>query len=124
MGLVNEDGKIEFGFDENRDLILVDVVGTPDECRFNFHGVPVSKEAMRIFYRNTEWYTEVSEARKKDRLRWKELVNSQPPSLPSKLEKLISLLYQACANEITRKEWFATPSLREIVLEIKGILGQ
>lgn len=124
LGLANEDGKIEFGFDENRNLILVDVVGTPDECRFTFHGVPVSKEVARIFYRNTVWYAEVNDAKKKDRLRWKGLVNSPPPLLPSRLENLISLLYQACANEITRKEWFRTPSLRDIVLEIKEILEQ
>ena len=33
-GLVNEDGKIELAFDDQRRLMVVDVVGTLDECRF------------------------------------------------------------------------------------------
>jgi len=44
IGLKYEDGKIEFGFDEERNLIVVDVLGTLDECRFTFEGMPVSKE--------------------------------------------------------------------------------
>jgi phosphoribosylaminoimidazole-succinocarboxamide synthase len=122
VGLVNEDGKIELGFDEDRNLMLVDVLGTPDECRFTFEDMPVSKEVARIFYRNTDWCKEVEEAKKKDRVGWKKLVRATPPSLPNRLEELISLLYQACCNEITRKRWFATPPLKEILLEIKEVL--
>ncbi|GFP39912.1 phosphoribosylaminoimidazolesuccinocarboxamide synthase [Candidatus Hakubella thermalkaliphila] len=122
VGLVNEDGKIELGFDEDRNLMLVDVLGTPDECRFTFEDMPVSKEVARIFYRNTDWGKEVEEAKKKDRVGWKKLVRATPPSLPNRLEELISLLYQACCNEITRKRWFAAPPLKEILLEIKEVL--
>lgn len=122
VGLVNEDGKIELGFDEDRNLMLVDVLGTPDECRFTFEDMPVSKEVARIFYRNTDWCKEVEEAKKKDRVGWKKLVRATPPSLPNRLEELISLLYQACCNEITRKRWFATPPLKEILPEIKEVL--
>ncbi len=43
IGLFNEDGKFEFGFDEKRNLILVDAIGTLDECRFTYEGIPVSK---------------------------------------------------------------------------------
>ena len=43
-GLKNEDGKIELAFDDKRKLMLVDVLGTLDECRFTFGGVHVSKE--------------------------------------------------------------------------------
>src|SRR3990167_9177852 len=35
-GLVNEDGKVEFGFDDARKMILLDTVGTLDECRFTY----------------------------------------------------------------------------------------
>jgi len=119
VGLFNEDGKVEFGFDENRNLILVDVLGTPDECRFTYEEMPVSKEIARIFYRNTLWYKETEEAKKKNEVRWKELVSSTPPPLPERFSQLISLLYQACCNEITQKKWFSTPSLKEILSEIK-----
>ncbi len=120
-GLENEDGKVEFGFDERRQIIFVDVLGTPDECRFKIDNVPVSKEIARIFYRKTEWYEEVEKAKKRDRLNWKNFV-SPPPPLPTKLEKLLAWMYQACCNEITGRKWFDVPKLREIVGEIKEFL--
>lgn len=120
-GLENEDGKVEFGFDEKRQIIFVDVLGTPDECRFKIDNVPVSKEIARIFYRKTEWYEKIEEAKKRDKLNWKKYVSSPPP-LPTKLEKLLSWLYQACCNEITGREWFDVPKLKEIIGEIKEFL--
>ncbi len=123
IGLVNEDGKVEFGFDGLRNLMLIDVLGTPDECRFTYKEMPVSKEIARIFYRNTRWYEEIEKAKIKDRTRWKEYVNSSPPPLPTQLYRLISLLYQVCCNEITQRRWFVTPSLKEILAELHSILN-
>ncbi|MBI1871616.1 MAG: phosphoribosylaminoimidazolesuccinocarboxamide synthase [Chlamydiae bacterium] len=120
VGLVHEDGKVEFAFDEHRNLMLVDVLGTPDECRFTFEGMPVSKEIARVYYRKTPWFTEVEEAKKKDRIRWKEKVKNRPEPLPEEFLKLISLLYQACSNEITQRIWFKTPPLKEILLGIRS----
>jgi len=118
-GLVNEDGKVEFGFDGERNLLVVDALGTLDECRFTFQGVPVSKEAARIFYKGTDWYREVEGAKKKDKIGWKELVKQSPPPLPPRLKELISQLYCAYANEVTGRPWFAgIPPLAEIVQEI------
>ncbi len=122
LSLINEDGKLEFGLDENRNLILVDVLGTPDECRFKFNNIPVSKEVARIFYRKTDWFKEVEEAKKKDSVGWKKIVKSSPPPLPQRLNELISMLYQAFCNEITERKWFETPSLKEILNEINDIL--
>jgi phosphoribosylaminoimidazole-succinocarboxamide synthase len=122
VGLINEDGKFEFGFDEKRSLVLLDVLGTPDECRFTFEGLPVSKEVARIYYRNTPWFKDVEEAKKKDKIRWKALVNSKPSPLPARLSELISQLYQACCNEITQRKWFQAPPLKEILSGIKGTL--
>ncbi len=119
IGLVNEDGKVEFGFDPERRLILVDVLGTPDECRFTFDGLPVSKEVARIFYRKTEWFQDVEKAKKANSILWKEMVHTPPPPLPSRLCELISMLYQAVANEITGRVWFkGMPGLKEILGEI------
>lgn len=120
-GLINEDGKIEYGFDINRKMIVVDVFGTPDECRFTFNGMPLSKEIARIFYRNTEWYKKVQEAKKKDRIRWKEMV-PPPPPLPPRLVELISMLYQACCNEITQTQFFEVPSIGSIAEQIGEII--
>jgi len=63
--LVNEDGKIELAFDEERRLMVADVVGTLDECRFTYQGFHVSKEIARIYYRRTEWAKEVEQAKQK-----------------------------------------------------------
>ncbi|MEK7813346.1 MAG: phosphoribosylaminoimidazolesuccinocarboxamide synthase [Candidatus Desantisbacteria bacterium] len=119
IGLVNEDGKVEFGFDPNRKLILLDVLGTPDECRFTFEGLPVSKEVARIFYRKTEWFQDMEKAKKASSILWKEMIQTPPPPLPSRLCELISMLYQAVANEITGRVWFkGIPGLGEILGEI------
>jgi len=121
-GLINEDGKVEFGFDENRNLILVDAVGTLDECRFTYEGIPVSKEIARSYYRKTEWYKKVEEAKKKDSIEWKKYVEINPPSLPEELFILISNIYKSYANEITGRNWFDVPPIKEILLEVKKYL--
>lgn len=124
VGLTHEDGKVEFGFDINRTLIAVDTIGTLDECRFTLAGFPVSKEITRVFYRNTSWYRETEEAKKKDRLAWRDKVACRPPQLPPKLKDLLSFLYAAWANEITQRTWFkGTPPLRKILPEIKQIIA-
>ena len=123
IGLKYEDGKIEFGFDEERNLLLVDVLGTLDECRFTFEGMPVSKEIARLYYRKTSWFKELMDAKKKDELSWKEKVNLSPPPLPSRLKELISMAYCAFANEITGREWFKDiPFMRELLEETSQII--
>jgi len=123
IGLTNEDGKIEVGFDLNRKLMLVDVFGTLDECRFTYDGLPVSKEIARIYYRNTEWNNAVEAAKKKDRQHWKEICELQPEHLTPKLKTLISDIYCACTNEITNREWFKNIlPLKDILMEIKAEL--
>ncbi len=117
--LTNEDGKVEYAFDDNRKLMLVDVLGTPDECRFTYDGIPVSKEVARIYYRKNPWFNDVEEAKKVDRLNWKSHVKNPPPPLPPKFAELVSKMYQSICNEITQKEWFNSPQLENILSEIK-----
>ncbi len=124
IGLVNEDGKIEVGFDSERRLMLVDVLGTLDECRFTLNGMPVSKEIARVYYRNTPWYQAVEEAKKTDRQNWKKICRLQPEPLPIEMKKLISQVYCACTNEITENEWFKDiPPMKDILEEIRGYLN-
>ena len=123
IGMVNEDGKIEVGFDSERRLMVVDVLGTLDECRFTLDGFPVSKEIARIYYRNTAWCQAVEQAKKEDRQQWKNICESNPEPLSSGLNLLISQIYCACTNEITEHEWFKdVPPVKEILKEIKEIL--
>jgi phosphoribosylaminoimidazole-succinocarboxamide synthase len=120
-GLENEDGKIELAFDPFRRLMVVDVVGTLDECRFTYDGLHVSKEIARQYYRKTEWYRDVEEAKKKAKEEgvedWKKLVKNKPPKLDQKLEIIISEMYLATANELTKKKMFAVPKLADIIKE-------
>lgn len=123
LNLLNEDGKIELAFNEKRDFMVVDVVGTMDECRFSWNGLPVSKEIMRIYYRKTSWYEKVNEAKKKDSVNWKKLVKENPSPLPSELLHAIENLYSSFANELTGRVWFpSTPPLSEVLKEIKNFI--
>ena len=114
---------MEFGFDDQRNLLVADVVGTPDECRFTADGVPLSKELLRTLYRRTPWYEEVQRAKGKDRLRWKALVSDPPPLKPEAVE-LVSQMYMAMANGITGRRWFDVPPLGEVLKGLKGVIGQ
>ncbi|MGQ9623902.1 MAG: phosphoribosylaminoimidazolesuccinocarboxamide synthase [Candidatus Bathycorpusculaceae bacterium] len=126
-GLVNEDGKIELAFDPQRQLMVVDVVGTLDECRFTYKGLHVSKEIARIYYRRTEWTKEVENAKRKAKEQgvedWKRLVKTDPPKLDLRLKTLINQMYMATANEITRKPIFTVPKLADITKEYENILN-
>ena len=124
IGLKYEDGKIEFAFDEDRNLMVVDVLGTLDECRFTFKSMPISKEIARLYYRKTFWFNELMSAKKKDELNWKEKVNLSPPPIPPRLKELISMAYAAFTNEMTKKEWFKDiPSIRELLEETSQIIN-
>jgi phosphoribosylaminoimidazole-succinocarboxamide synthase len=121
MGLVHEDGKLEFGIDESGQIVVVDIFGTPDECRFTFEGIPVSKEAARKFYRKTDWFVEAEKAKQENRLEWKNRI-SAPPPLPEQLSTLISQLYMSFCNQLTGRAWFDVPGLNDIMYEIRGFV--
>jgi phosphoribosylaminoimidazole-succinocarboxamide synthase len=127
-GLQNEDGKIELAFDEERKLMVVDVVGTLDECRFTYDGLHVSKEIARQFFRKTEWFKAVEEAKKKAEIEgihdWKKLCKSNPPMLEPKLNKIISEMYMAASNETTQERMFDAPSLADVVEKYEEYVQQ
>jgi phosphoribosylaminoimidazole-succinocarboxamide synthase len=120
IGLFQEDGKVEFGFGPEREILLLDAVGTLDECRFAYEGMPVSKEITRIFYRKTDWYREVEECKKRELVNWKELVKGEVPLLPPQLKESIANLYRAYADELTGRKWFDAPSLGETIRKIQN----
>jgi phosphoribosylaminoimidazole-succinocarboxamide synthase len=120
LGLFHEDGKIEFGFDENRNLMIVDALGTLDECRFTSQGLPVSKELARIYYRDSDWHKETSEAKKQSQSQWRELVQSSPDPLPPEFLSLISAIYGNYTNEITGRRFFDVPSMGEVLTGIRS----
>ena len=69
-GLIHADGKKEFAFDNNRDLMIVDTFGTADEDRFwdakaydEGRLVELSKEFVRQHYRRTGYLERLEKAR-------------------------------------------------------------
>ncbi len=126
--LKNEDGKIELAFDDKRKLILVDVLGTLDECRFTYGGLHVSKEVARRFYKKTNWYNDLEQAKKDAETKgvqdWKSLCKSQPPKLDPKLKTIISQMYMAAANEMTNIKLFDTPKLAKVISAYRDLIGE
>jgi len=118
-GFENEDGKIELAFDTERLLMVVDVAGTLDECRFTYDGLPVSKEIARRFYRKTHWYRDIEEAKKRAEMEgvkdWKTLCRSNPPNLEPALKTIVSEMYMAAANELTTRQMFDVLDLSEVI---------
>jgi len=69
-GLIHADGKKEFAFDSNRDLMIIDTFGTADEDRFwdsRAYGegklVELSKEFVRQHYRRSGYLEKLEAAR-------------------------------------------------------------
>jgi len=127
-GLENEDGKIELAFNNERELMVVDVVGTLDECRFTYEGLHVSKEIARQFYRKTDWYKDVEEAKKSAEAEgvkdWRTICKSQPPKLDAELKAIINEMYMAAANEMTNRRLFDAPSLENVIKKYRELEGR
>lgn len=69
-GLIHADGKKEFAFDSNRDLMIIDTFGTADEDRFwdaraydEGRLVELSKEFVRQHYRQSGYLEKLEDAR-------------------------------------------------------------
>ncbi|MDI6846816.1 MAG: phosphoribosylaminoimidazolesuccinocarboxamide synthase [Candidatus Bathyarchaeia archaeon] len=123
-GLENEDGKVELAFDPERRLMVVDVVGTLDECRFTYDGLHVSKEIARQFYRKTDWHRDVEEAKKRAETEgiqdWRKLCKSNPPKLDPALKVIISEMYMAATNELTNRKLFDVLRLADVIKKYRN----
>ncbi|AKG90943.1 phosphoribosylaminoimidazole-succinocarboxamide synthase [Geoglobus ahangari] len=118
-GIENEDGKIEVAFDENRELMLVDALGTPDECRFSFNGIEMSKEVLRRYYRNTDWYRRIEKSKGEEE--WRKIVG-KPPRLPEELKKAVEEMYMSACNEIVGRKFFDTPPMKDVMRKISEFM--
>ncbi|MEZ5525758.1 MAG: phosphoribosylaminoimidazolesuccinocarboxamide synthase [Pseudomonadales bacterium] len=109
------DGKFEFAFapeassDGSRSLWLVDSIG-PDELRLTYHGVQLSKENLRRFYRDSEWHKAIDLAKHlaADRgvKEWKPIceaeLNSRPEPLSPQVKEATEMMYKTIANELVK----------------------
>jgi len=105
-GLIHVDGKKEFGMNEERTLMFIDVFGTADEDRFwdkelyeEGQMVELSKEFVRQYYIKTGYKKELYGAREKD------LQEPDIPALPENMIKEVSDLYINMYERITGEKF-------------------
>lgn len=118
-GLDNLDGKFEFAFDPVRRLIVVDTMGTLDECRFTYNGVDVSKQIPRDWYAfaQPEWKAQIDTAKDGGVEDWKSLVSIQPDPMPTELVEILEQVYASVANAVLDRKLFDAASLPQVVAE-------
>jgi phosphoribosylaminoimidazole-succinocarboxamide synthase len=101
-GLIHVDGKKEFAFDTERNLMLIDTFGTADEDRFwdaksynEGKFVEMSKEFVRQHYRGISYLEELEAARKNNQ--------EEPaiPPLPDNVTPQVSDLYISLYEKLT-----------------------
>jgi phosphoribosylaminoimidazole-succinocarboxamide synthase len=104
--LIHVDGKKEYAFDEERELMVVDTFGTADEDRWwdwesysKGQFVELSKENVRQYYRQLGYYDKLVEARKMGK------PEPKIPSLPEAKIKEISDLYIDMFERITGESY-------------------
>ncbi|VUT27088.1 MAG: phosphoribosylaminoimidazole-succinocarboxamide synthase [Candidatus Methanolliviera sp. GoM_asphalt] len=119
VGIENIDGKIELAFDPQREFMVVDTLGTLDECRLLYNGLNLSKEVIRQYYLPSEWKKEVDRAKKEAKKKriedWKILCKKTPEGLGKEFKEIISSMYQSVANEIIKENFFDVPRLNEVM---------
>jgi len=104
--LIHVDGKKEYAFDEDRELMIVDTFGTADEDRWwdwadysKGQFIELSKENVRQYYRQQGYYDRLSEARKMNK------PEPKIPALPESRIKEISELYIEMLERITGESY-------------------
>ncbi|NYT14189.1 MAG: phosphoribosylaminoimidazolesuccinocarboxamide synthase [Candidatus Methanofastidiosa archaeon] len=105
-GLIHVDGKKEFGMNEDRTLMFIDVFGTADEDRFwdkklyeQGQMIELSKEFVRQHYIKTGYKKELYDAREKGR------PEPDIPALPDSMIKQVSDLYINMYERITGEKF-------------------
>lgn len=122
------DGKLEFAFDEHRQIMLVDSIGL-DEIRLTFQGDPLSKELLRQCYLETEWYRALAVAKQKSPGRFKEycleVLNERPSPLPEKVIQAMSNIYLYTSQLILNEDQSEIKKLQQKLSEqlkvLKGV---
>ena len=119
IGLEHADGKVEFGMNPKRELILVDVSGTLDENRFLFKGTHVSKQILRDYYKTTPW-AEVIEKEKAEGKGHGQF--TVPEKLPKELVEIAANMYKSVCEAWTSQKIWNVPSIEEVMGSYKAFL--
>ena len=105
VGVEHADGKIELAFDENGEIRIIDVLGTPDENRFLYKKTQLNKQMIRDYYIELgDWFQKIE----------MQGIREVPPSLPKEFIEIVSNAYKSiCEAWIGKKIWNA-PSVEEV----------
>jgi len=120
IGANNDDGKLEFAYDETGKIEVVDALGTLDECRATHQrggvSIQLSKEVARQHYEKTqpEWVRQIREAKKTHPANWRDHVTERPKSLPPELRDMIGYMYTSVANAVLGRNIFDAPDFDEV----------
>lgn len=128
-GLELWDGKFEWAYDPKEGLILVDTIG-PDELRLiePQSGQQISKEFLRKFYRNSNWFANLIRAKEESQSRevsdWKSLMpsSSAPGPLSAQFRSAAMALYPSLAQAITGEYHDGALSLNDLGFKIQEAL--
>lgn len=90
------DGKIELAMGsyqgQNREIILVDSIG-PDELRLTKDNIQLSKEIIRQYYHQTEWYKQLDQVKEQHGTAFKDFI-APPPKLSKEFKAHVEELYR------------------------------
>lgn len=131
-GLVYEDGKIEVAGIYipprkyhllKRGFPIADEIGGLDSCRYNYKGIPFSKQVLRDFHKTTSWYSDVEKAKELANIKgiknWRDLCSSSPQELDLELKSIVSDMYTSVTDGITGRNFFDAPRVGEVAKRYK-----
>lgn len=117
------DGKIELALGEyigaNREIILVDSIG-PDELRLTKEDIQLSKEIIRQYYRQTDWYKQLDTVKEKHGENFKDFI-SPPPKLPKEFKSHLEELY-TILPDIIENNSSALYKLQSLMTKLRSAL--
>lgn len=128
------DGKVEMAVSTQakasgkRALYLADSVG-PDELRLNFGGVQLSKEVLRDYYRQSQWYAAIEKAKEMAKSRpgakWQDICRLElkafPEPLSTEFKSAVSRLYLSLAESLSAVKLAGAVPLSAVQSEILSL---
>lgn len=120
-GITLWDGKIELAAGKyngsDREIILVDSIG-PDELRLTKNNIQLSKEIIRQYYRQTDWYSQLEKVKEKHGEEFKEFI-SPPPALPKEFKSSVEEMYVLLPELLNNS---GELKLQKLMQRLKGFL--
>ncbi len=121
VGLSHCDGKVEYLMSSDKDLVLADSPGTPDESRLMLDGVHCGKQVLRDWYvgSGNEVPTSKLIADRVPRSQW-----PQPVPLPPEFLPVMTDLYRSLSERWTGEQHWSAPDLLAATRTVVGLTSR